>query len=99
AAGKSEIGQGGERGFRRAEAVDQVAKSGRTDILGADQPQPVEPLPVGQEVSRRRPPAHLLEPIFDSVPAASRSIFARCLTKTMMLIAARMEAWTGNPRK
>lgn len=39
-----------KRGFGRAEAVDEVAKGGGTDILAADQPEPVEPLPVGQSI-------------------------------------------------
>ena len=40
AAASRQVRQRVERGLRRAEMVDQVAESGRTDILAADQPEP-----------------------------------------------------------
>ena len=48
AAAARERGQGVERGARAAVMVDQVAEGARPDIVAADEPQPVEPLLVGQ---------------------------------------------------
>ncbi len=48
AAATSQVGQGAERGPRAAEMPEQRMKRARADILAADQPQPVEPLRVGQ---------------------------------------------------
>src|SRR5690606_40711073 len=71
------------------EPVDQVAKGLGANIVGADQPQPGQPLPVGKLLPDRRL-RHLLLPIFDSVPDSSRAMLARCLMKTStVMIASR----------
>ena len=44
-----------QRRFGRAEVVDQVAEGGRADIRRADQPQPVDPLPVAAVADVRLP--------------------------------------------
>ena len=48
AAASRQIRQPLQRGARAAEMVDQRAKRARPDIVGADQPQPVDPLGVGE---------------------------------------------------
>ena len=56
AAAARQAGQRGERGLRAAELVEQRPEGARPDILAANEPQPVEPLLVGQPdaVSRCR---------------------------------------------
>lgn len=83
-----------QRYLGRTEAVDQVAKRGGADILGADQPQPAEPLPVAEARPGGRL-AHPLAPILPSVPASRREMFSRCLMKTMMLITTNRAAICG----
>ena len=69
-----------KRCFRRAEAVDQVAKTCRADILGADQAKPMDALAVAEPWLRAgRGLAHSLAPMRDSEPAISREMLARCL--------------------
>src|SRR5690606_20179788 len=99
AAASGQFGQDGNGSFRRSEAVDEVAKGRRANIVGTYQPEPVEPLPVGEAQALRRRIAHPFEPIFGSVPARSRSILARCVMKTMTLVAARMSACVGRPSR
>ena len=59
AAAPRQLRQRVERGARAAEMIDQVAEGARPDVVAADQPQPVEPLLVGQlhAVCPRRPRA------------------------------------------
>ena len=54
---RGELGQRVERRARAAEMIDQVAEGARADIVAADQPQPVEPLLVGELTpsAQRRP--------------------------------------------
>jgi hypothetical protein len=42
-----QIGQAAECRPRAAEMIDQRAEGARTDVVGTDQPQPVDPLLVG----------------------------------------------------
>src|SRR5262249_14176850 len=79
--------------FRRAESVDEIAKGGGSNVLGADQPKPVDPLPVAEaRGARGRVISHPFVPIRASVPESRREIFARCLMKTIRLIAANTNA-------
>jgi len=94
AAGNHQFGQHFECRLGRTEAVDQIAKGGGADILRADQAQPGNPLPVA-ETKRGCPPAHPLAPIRPSVPAKSREMLARCLTKTITLMTANSAATCG----
>jgi hypothetical protein len=59
AAAAGERGQGAKRGARATIVIDQVAEGARTDIVGADEAQPIEPLLLAQShaFAQRRPPA------------------------------------------
>ena len=48
AAAPRQIGQPFQRGARAAEMIEQRAEGARPDIVGADQPQPVDPLGIGE---------------------------------------------------
>src|SRR5579864_7935232 len=48
AATAGQLRQAIERGSRAAEMIDQRAKGARSNILGTDQPQPVDALGVGE---------------------------------------------------
>src|SRR5690606_18320775 len=74
-----EVGQGIERGFGGAGAIDELAKGLRPDIGRADEPKPGDLLRRTEVVARRA--AHqegsavFPAPIFGSVPAISRAMF------------------------
>ena len=58
AAAAGEFGQRVERRPRAAVVIDQRAEGARPDIVAADEPQPVEPLRVGQTHARIGPVGH-----------------------------------------
>ncbi len=90
------IGKRIERGAGPAEMIDERAKGARTDILAANEAQPVEPLLVGQAHAFAGvcdPHAlSALVPIRFSVPDSSRAIFARCVTKIRAVITVKSSA-------
>ena len=59
ARGRGSAAAAGERCTRSAIMIDEVAEGARTDILGPDEAQPVEPLLFAQSyaLAQRRPPA------------------------------------------
>jgi hypothetical protein len=61
-------GQGAQRGLGRAEPLKQLAEGDGTDAFGAGQPQPGEPLGLGQGHAA-------LAPMRGSVPRNRRPIF------------------------
>ena len=72
-----EAGQGVERRLRRAFAVEQLAKGLRSDIVGADQAQPGDPLGVGQRGFRHHSAFGFSLPIFGSVPDQRRRMLVQ----------------------
>jgi hypothetical protein len=76
-----QLGQGGERRFSRALAVDELAKGLRADIFGADEAQPVDPLRRREQdrAAAHVQPAFFSAPILGSVPAIRRWMFCQCL--------------------
>ena len=97
-----QIRQGGERRLGRAEPVYEIAKGRRSDILGTDQAQPAQALPVVEQPAGSaglavHPLASPLAPIRDSVPERSREMLVRCLMKTITLISAASSAVSRYP--
>src|SRR5205807_12303 len=65
AATKGEIGQGVKGGARTAAMAQKIAKRARTNVLAADEPQPVEALGVAELTAFGRGAVHLdLSPCF-----------------------------------
>ena len=89
-----------ERRARSAKMIDERAKGARTDILAANEAQPVEPLLVGQAHAFAGvcdPHAlSALVPIRCSVPASSRAILPRCVTKIRTVITTKSSAACGS---
>ena len=83
---RASAGRALDRGARAAIMIDQRAKGARSDILAADETQPIEPLAVGEfhTVGGLRACHGFTAdcPILVSVPASRRAILARCMMKT-----------------
>ncbi len=75
--------QGFDGLLRRAEIIEQIVESDRSDILGSDQAQPRDPFLLVQRVGNGfragGKKAHFFLPILGSSPRMRRRIFSRCL--------------------
>ena len=92
--------QGGERRAGTPMAVKQNTKCPGSDIVAAQEPQPVETLAVVEVCEHfrgKRGFLHQRISIRDSVPAASREILARCLTHKRIAMSPNMSAVSLRP--
>src|SRR5690606_29732984 len=101
AAAPREVGQPLERGTGAAIMIDECAESARADILAADEPKPIESLAV-RELHRgdcfdSRHGFTAGCPILVSVPAMSRAMLARCITKARTVMTKNNIASPGLP--
>src|SRR5262249_19293704 len=94
-----ELRQSGKSRPRAPIAFEQVLKRPRPDVVAAEKPQPVESFPVVKQSKRliKRLVGHQLDPIRDSVPAASRAMLARCLSHNMTAIRPNTSAAPLSP--
>src|ERR1700722_8289904 len=77
---------------RAAAAVDEREEGARPDVLGANQPKPVEPLVIAEPRGLRLRTHELLPPMRDSLPIRSRSMLVKCLIQSSTASAPKMTA-------